>query len=53
MTKKIQEFLDYTPKPTRKIQRNIFCCRICGISNVSTEPCLFEKTCNSFTENSM
>jgi transcriptional regulator with XRE-family HTH domain len=47
MTKKIQKFLDYTPKLTPKIQRNNFCCRICGISNVSTEPCLFEKTCNS------
>jgi transcriptional regulator with XRE-family HTH domain len=53
MTKKIQEFLDCPPKPTPKIQRNSFCCRICGIPNVSTEPCLFEKACNSFTENSM
>ena len=53
MAKRISEFLDYTPKPTPKIQRNSFCCRICGISNVSTEPCLFEKTCNSFTENRM
>jgi len=52
-TKRIQEFLDCPPKPTPKIQRNSFCCRICGISNVSTEPCLFEKTCNSFTENSL
>jgi transcriptional regulator with XRE-family HTH domain len=53
MTKKIQEFLDCPHKPTPKIQRNSFCCRICGISNVSAEPCLFEKTCNSFTENRM
>ena len=53
MTKKIDEFLDYAPKLTLKIQRNSFCCQICGISNVSTEPCLFEKTCNSFTENRM
>lgn len=52
-TKKIHEFLDSPPKPTPKIQRNSFCCRTCGISNISTEPCLFEKTCNSFTENSM
>ena len=53
MTKKIQEFLDCPPKPTPKIQRNSFCCKMCGISNVSTQPCLFEKTCNSFTENKM
>src|ERR1017187_3536077 len=53
MTKKIHEFLDCPPKPTPKIQRNSFCCRTCGISNVSNQPCLFEKTCNSFTENSM
>jgi transcriptional regulator with XRE-family HTH domain len=53
MTKKIQKFFNFPPKPTPKIQRNIFCCQICGISNVSTEPCLFERTCKSFTENSM
>ena len=48
MTKKIQEFLDCPPKPTPKIQKHSFCCQTCGISNVSTEPCLFEKVCNSF-----
>jgi transcriptional regulator with XRE-family HTH domain len=53
MTKKIREFFDCPPKPIPKIQRNSFCCRVCGISTVSTEPCLFEKTCNSLTENSM
>jgi transcriptional regulator with XRE-family HTH domain len=53
MTKKIQEFLDCLPKPTPKIQRKSFCCRMCGICNVSIQPCLFEKTCNSFTENRM
>jgi transcriptional regulator with XRE-family HTH domain len=53
MMKKIQEFLDCPPERARKTQRDSFCCRMCGISNVSTQPCLFEKTCNLFIENSM
>jgi DNA-binding XRE family transcriptional regulator len=53
MTKKIQEFLDYTPKLILKVHRNDFHCNTCGISNTSSECCLFEKMCNSFTENKM
>jgi transcriptional regulator with XRE-family HTH domain len=53
MTKKIREFLDCPPKSTPKIQSHSFCCQICGISNVSTEPCLFERICNTFTKNNM
>jgi len=53
MKKKIREFLNSPPKPTPKIQRISFCCWICGISNASTEPCLFERICNSFTENEL
>jgi len=53
MTKKIREFLDYTPKLIPKLHRNDFCCQICGISNTSSEYCLFEKICNSLTENNM
>jgi transcriptional regulator with XRE-family HTH domain len=53
MTKKIQEFLDYTPKLIPKVQRIDFRCQTCGISNTSPENCLFEKICNSFTKNKM
>jgi DNA-binding XRE family transcriptional regulator len=53
MTKRIREFLDYTPKPVFKVQKNHFHCQTCGISNTSSECCLFEKICNSFTENNM
>src|ERR1017187_7188813 len=49
MTKKIQEFLDYTPKLIPKVQINDFHCQTCGISNTSPVCCLFEKICNSFT----
>jgi transcriptional regulator with XRE-family HTH domain len=53
MTKKIQEFLDYSPKFISKVHRNNFHCQTCGISNTSSECCLFEKICNSFTENKL
>jgi transcriptional regulator with XRE-family HTH domain len=51
MTKRIREFLDYIPKIIPKVHRNDFHCQICGISNTSSECCLFEKICNSFIEN--
>jgi hypothetical protein len=53
MTKRIQEFLDFTPKLIPKIQENSFCCQTCGISNTSSECCLFEKICISFAENKL
>jgi transcriptional regulator with XRE-family HTH domain len=53
MTKRIREFLDYTPKPIFKVQRKHFHCQICGISNTTSECCLFEKVCNSLTENKL
>ena len=53
MIKRIREFLDYTPKPVSKVQRSDFSCQMCGISNTSSERCLFEKVCNTFTENRM
>jgi transcriptional regulator with XRE-family HTH domain len=53
MTKRIREFLDYSPKLIPKVHRNDFHCQTCGISNTSSECCLFEEICNSFTENEM
>jgi DNA-binding XRE family transcriptional regulator len=53
MTKRIQEFLDFAPKPIPKVHRNDFLCQICGISILSSECCLFEKICNPFTESKM
>jgi hypothetical protein len=53
MTKRIREFLDHIPKLPPKVHRNDFHCQTCGISNTSSECCLFEKICNSFTENNM
>jgi DNA-binding XRE family transcriptional regulator len=53
MTKRIQKFLDYAPKPISKVHRNDFHCQTCGISNTSPECCLFEKVCNPFTENKL
>jgi len=53
MTKRIREFLDYTPKLAIKVQRNDFHCQTCGISNTSSAHCLFEKICNPFTENKL
>jgi len=48
MTKRIREFLDYTPKLVIKVQRRDFHCQTCGISNNSSAHCLFEKICNPF-----
>jgi transcriptional regulator with XRE-family HTH domain len=53
MTNKIQEFLGYSPKFISKVNKNNFHCQTCGISNISSERCLFEKICNSFTENKL
>jgi transcriptional regulator with XRE-family HTH domain len=53
MTKRIQLFLDYTPKLGRKSHKCNFHCQTCGISEISSERCLFEKICNSFSENQM
>ncbi|MGO9587613.1 MAG: helix-turn-helix domain-containing protein [Limisphaerales bacterium] len=46
MTKKIQEFLGYTP-PVLVLKRRGAgsYCRTCGISETSPERCLFEKFC--------
>ena len=53
MNKKIREFLDITIKLIPKVQKGGFRCQICGISNTSSECCLFEKICNSFTESKL
>ena len=53
MTKRIHEFLNHVPKPAFRVQRSRFCCKTCGISELSSEPCLFEKFCNSFSENNL
>jgi transcriptional regulator with XRE-family HTH domain len=53
MIKRIHEFLDYAPKPISKVHIINFRCQTCGISNTSSECCLFEKICNSFTEKKM
>jgi DNA-binding XRE family transcriptional regulator len=45
MKKKIQDFLEYTPVPIPK-QQHFSACQICGISEVSSERCLFENLCN-------
>ena len=45
MTKKIRDFLDYTPKLIPKVQKDVFRCQICGISETSPERCLFERIC--------
>ena len=53
MTKRIQEFLDCAPKLIPKVHRIDFRCKTCGISNTSSECCLFEKLCNPFIESKM
>jgi DNA-binding XRE family transcriptional regulator len=55
MKKQIQEFLKFTPPPKLipMTQKGNFCCQTCGISNTSSEPCPFDKICNSLTENKM
>jgi transcriptional regulator with XRE-family HTH domain len=54
MTKKIREFLGYTPPVLVLKKRGLgsYCWK-CGISETSPERCLFEKICNSFIKNKM
>ena len=47
MKKKIQEFLEHEPKPIPKKQL-LNLCATCGISQISSARCLFEKVCNQF-----
>ena len=54
MTKKIQEFLGYTLMVLVRGKRSPnLSCSTCGISEASSERCLFEAACKSFNKSSM
>jgi DNA-binding XRE family transcriptional regulator len=50
MKEKIQEFLEYSPMPTPK-QQCFYYCQTCGISESSSERCLFESVCKRLDKN--